>query len=279
MYHANLIFRVCTIIMAFSLILASCTKPDGAPRRHVNYRAIPDAIPKNEYLSPKVNPSSYVVKGKRYRILKSYKNYDKVGIASWYGTKFHGKLTSTGERYNMNSMSAANKELPIPCYAEVTNLNNQRTVIVKVNDRGPFVDNRLIDLSYAAAQKLGIIGTGTAKVRVRTIDPNHRQAHTKKATKNTVVQPTTQKPSAKKAQSNQAKLYLQIAAYQDNKAALALQKRLMEQALFSSEILHDSAHKIYRVKVGPFPNFTAASKAKDYLIQNHFPTEITFTTS
>ena len=265
MRQTPFLFRSCAIITAFSLTVASCTKPDGAPRRYVNYRAIPDAIPKNEYLSPKVNPSSYVVRGKRYRILKSYKNYDKIGIASWYGTKFHGKLTSTGERYNMNGMSAANKELPIPCYAEVTNLNNKRTVIVKINDRGPFVDNRLIDLSYAAAQKLGIVGTGTAKVRVRTIDPNHHQTKTKKSTKTTLAQTKTQPVPTGKAQPKQPKLYLQIAAYQDNKSALTLQKRLMEKALFGSEILHDSTHSLYRVKVGPSQTLQRHPKQKTTL--------------
>jgi rare lipoprotein A len=111
----------------------------------------------------------YSVYGKHYFILSSSKNYKEKGMASWYGRGFNRKRTSSGERYNMYRMTAAHKTLPLDSYVEVTNLNNGRRVVVRVNDRGPFVSNRLIDLSYVAAKKLGIIGQGLAQVEVKTV--------------------------------------------------------------------------------------------------------------
>lgn len=120
---------------------------------------------KNHYRHHK----GYAQAGKRYRVLHTSKNYTEKGVASWYGPRFNRKRTSTGERFNMYQMTAAHKTLPLPTYVQVTNLTNGRQVIVKVNDRGPFVSNRLIDLSYAAAKKLGMVGRGTAPVSVRAI--------------------------------------------------------------------------------------------------------------
>ena len=108
----------------------------------------------------------YVVFGKKYFPISEVSAFEEIGIASWYGKKFHGKPTSTGEIYDMNAMTAAHKTLPLPSLVEVVNLENQKTVLVKVNDRGPFVDGRIIDLSYAAAKKLDMAHQGTAKVRV-----------------------------------------------------------------------------------------------------------------
>jgi len=132
---------------------------------------IPNAVPKNEPLSPYGNPPEYERNGVTYHVLKSAKGYDKEGIASWYGPEFQGKRTSSGEPYDMYAMTAAHKTLPLPTYVEVTNLENGRKVIVRVNDRGPFAKNRLIDLSYVAALKLGIVASGTARVRVRALTP------------------------------------------------------------------------------------------------------------
>ncbi len=124
------------------------------------------SIPKDEPLSSYGNERQYIVDGKCYKVLHSSKNYNKVGIASWYGHQFHGHLTSTRERYNMFGMTAASPDMPIPTYAKVTNLENGRSVVVRVNDRGPFKSNRVMDVSYAAAKKLGLVAKGTAKVRV-----------------------------------------------------------------------------------------------------------------
>ena len=161
------------------LLLTSCAmfkKQDGPPTYRVDASRIHNAVPKKEPLSKYGNMRSYCVFGKCYNTLKSSVSYDRIGMASWYGTKFHNRHTSSGEPYNMLAMTAAHKTLPLPTYVEVTNLRNHRSVIVKVNDRGPFESNRLIDLSYVAAIKLGMIGHGTARVRVKAINPitNHR---------------------------------------------------------------------------------------------------------
>ena len=129
-----------------------------------------EVIPKLEKYSKYGNPKSYKVFGKRYYTKRTHIGYSEEGIASWYGKKFHGRLTSSRETYDMNKLTAAHKSLPIPCYARVTNLSNNKSVVVRINDRGPFKKGRIIDLSYAAAKKLGIVLKGTAKVHVETID-------------------------------------------------------------------------------------------------------------
>jgi rare lipoprotein A len=116
------------------------------------------------------NPNSYEVLGERYSVMRDNRGYKETGIASWYGPGFHGKRASAGETYDQNAMTAAHKTLRIPCYVEVTNLQNGRKAVLRVNDRGPFHENRIIDLSKAAAEKLGVIGSGTAMVEVRHID-------------------------------------------------------------------------------------------------------------
>jgi len=143
---------------------------DGPPPLNIDPSCIPDAVPKNEHQIDK--NTRYVVKGNNYRVLSSSKNYNKVGLASWYGRKFHGKLTSYNESFDMYGMTAASRELPLPSYVRVTNLSNGRSVVVKVNDRGPFHKDRIIDLSYMAAKKLGYIGKGTTLVRVTSVEPS-----------------------------------------------------------------------------------------------------------
>lgn len=162
------------LLCVMAAVLSSCAMfrhKDGPPNYYVDVSKIPNAVPKVEPRAKYGNLATYKVFGRRYYTLKSSKGYEAVGTASWYGTQFHTLRTSSGERYNMLSMTAAHKTLPLPTYVEVTNLRNKRTVIVKVNDRGPFSANRLIDLSYVAAKKLGMIGHGTATVRVKAIDP------------------------------------------------------------------------------------------------------------
>jgi len=162
-----------------SVSLSGCTlmtrhyglTSDGAPGFDLDASQIPDAVPRNEFKPRFCNPSSYVVRGKRYHVLKSEKNYCERGTASWYGTRFYKEKTSSGEPYNLLAMTAAHRTLPIPSYVRVTNLRNCRQVIVKVTDRGPFKPGRIIDLSYVAAKKLGITQSGTAPVEVATVEP------------------------------------------------------------------------------------------------------------
>ena len=154
--------------------------------------------------------------GKRYYVLPSAKGYDKRGIASWYGTKFHGRLTSSREPYDMLAMTAASPELPIPCYAQVTNLENGRQIIVRVNDRGPFAPNRIIDLSYAAAVKLDMTRKGTALVEVKAITDPTTRTQTQFANNTTTTHP------------GNAQLYLQVGAFHDHNNASRLQQRLQQ---------------------------------------------------
>ncbi|HVN99285.1 MAG TPA: septal ring lytic transglycosylase RlpA family protein [Steroidobacteraceae bacterium] len=158
---------------ALALLLAACA---SAPRRTAPLPPppaadVPDAVPRVEPRSNHGNPPFYDVNGQRYTILASADNFVERGVASWYGPDFHGHNTSSGEVYDMYAMTAAHRTLPIPCYARVTNLSNGRSVVVRINDRGPFVANRIIDLSYSAASRLDIVRTGTAFVEVRTIGP------------------------------------------------------------------------------------------------------------
>jgi len=151
---------------------AAATPPATVvPRNAPDVNQIPDAIPREEPRSPYGNPPFYTVGGRRYAVLPSASGYVERGVASWYGTEFHGLRTSTGEPYDMFAMTAAHKTLPLPCYARVTNLSNGRSVVVRINDRGPFIANRIIDLSYSAAARLDMIRSGTAFVELDVLSP------------------------------------------------------------------------------------------------------------
>src|SRR3990170_3920862 len=142
----------------------------GAQPPPVEAARIADAVPKPEPRSRGGN-RPYTVMGRQYVPLADARGYRERGVASWYGRKFHGRQTSNGETYDMHAMTAAHKTLPLPSYVRVRNLENGRSAIVRVNDRGPFLNNRIIDLSYAAASKLGIAGTGTGLVEVEAVEP------------------------------------------------------------------------------------------------------------
>ena len=153
------VFKRIILILLSCFLLFSCGRidkvvspvaVDSAPKKKIDVETIPNAIPKKEPKSRYGNPKSYVVFGKRYYVMDSGKGYIEKGIASWDGTKFHGRRTSSGETYDMYAMTAAHKSLPLPTYVQVTNLSNSKFIVVKVNDRGPFHENRIIDLSYTA---------------------------------------------------------------------------------------------------------------------------------
>jgi rare lipoprotein A len=182
-------FKISSLLLIMTILLLSgCattkrTKTDGPPKRiPANLLRTPDAVPKLEPLSRYGNrfgkngrSNSYVALKKRYHVLPTSRGYKARGMASWYGTQFHGRKTSSGEPYNMFAMTAAHPTLPLPTYAKVTNLLSGKSVVVKITDRGPFHPNRLIDLSYVAAAKLGILGHGTGYVEVVSIDPRDHQ--------------------------------------------------------------------------------------------------------
>ena len=162
-----------TVVACVAILAAGCagkSAKDGPPRHGKPAGPSAPAVPRPEPLSRYGNGPEYEVLGKRYRVMASSKGFSERGVASWYGRKFHGRLTSNREVYDMHAMTAAHKTLPLPTWVEVRNLRNNRRVLVRVNDRGPFAHNRIIDLSYAAAQALDMIEDGTSMVEVRVID-------------------------------------------------------------------------------------------------------------
>ncbi len=231
------------------------TEPqDAAPANPIDVSAIPDAIPRAEPRSRYGNPESYVVYGQRYYTLPSSKGYSERGKASWYGTKFHGKRTSSGEPYDLYGMTAAHKTLPLPTYVEVTNLQNGRTIIVKVNDRGPFHDDRIIDLSYSAAAKLGILGKGTGKVEVRAIDTESDGTRQLAA-----VTPAAPATSTTTVAEN---LYLQVGAFSSPENAERLRNEILEQQIGDVRVVETTGTTgtFYKVQVGPLTNTTEADR-------------------
>jgi rare lipoprotein A len=185
--RAHALYIICGLVLC--ILLSGCAakkrryhhRHDHGPRQHeipARLHAVKDAVPRHEPRSKYGNPASYKVMRKRYHVMKCHKGFRERGLASWYGKKFHGYRTSSGDIYDMYGMTAAHKNLPLPTYVKVVNLDNGKTAIVKVNDRGPFHRDRIIDLSYAAAHKLGILGNGTAKVEVIALEPDkYSQQH------------------------------------------------------------------------------------------------------
>nr|WP_269466064.1 septal ring lytic transglycosylase RlpA family protein [Thalassotalea crassostreae] len=178
-----------TLIILSTIILVACEtnsrysqKHDSIPTRLPTAEEQIEPVPQLLQKSRGGNKKSYTVLGKSYSVMDSAEGYNKTGIASWYGNKFHGHLTSNGEIYDMYAFSAAHKSLPIPSYVQVTNVENNKSVIVRVNDRGPFHQDRLIDLSYSAAYKLGMLAKGTANVKIVAIDKNNIAQFTQKDT-------------------------------------------------------------------------------------------------
>ncbi|MHC8341202.1 septal ring lytic transglycosylase RlpA family protein [Pseudomonas sp. HLT2-19-2] len=256
---------------------------DGAPWWDVDVSRIPDATPTLHSGPYKANP--YTVLGKTYFPQQESKSYVASGTASWYGTKFHGQNTANGEVYDLYGMSAAHKTLPLPSYVRVTNLDNNKSVILRVNDRGPFYSDRIIDLSYAAAKKLGYAETGTARVKVEGIDPqqwwaakgrpaplmlnepqiSQNSAPTITASAGTVEQwtPPPQQHAAavvpvpidakKNASVPASGQYLQVGAFANPDAAELLRSKLsgmVSAPVFISSIVRNQ-QTLHRVRLGP----------------------------
>ena len=230
-----------------SLVLAGCSSSpskrysiddDIAPDAPISVDHIEDATPQYEPYSLGGN-SNYTLRGESYTIIKDPKGFKQQGQASWYGKKFHGHLTSNGEIYDMYSMTAAHKELPIPSYVKVTNKDNGKTTVVRVNDRGPFHPGRIIDLSYAAALKLDVVRTGTANVAIEVISVDRpTQAHKQEALPKFVVQVASSK-------------------HQDRVETLA--QDLSQKLSVKSYV--NSASDIHRVFLGPFNDYMLTQKA------------------
>lgn len=232
-----------TAIILIVTTLSACSF--GVP---VGYQQNPASTGATLTKSKSGNPSSYIVNGRRYYVLDSAAGYKQRGIASWYGPNFHGKNTSSGETYNMHALTAAHKTLPIPVYVQVTNLENGKKVTVKVNDRGPFAKGRIIDLSYAAANKLDMIRKGTAQVEVVALDASGNR-YTEKA-----------RPVAYNETSREGSLYIQLGSFSENANARQYLNQLSsdnETALSIKKVATEQG-EFYRVLIGPLLNVSEA---------------------
>jgi rare lipoprotein A len=291
----NTVRRLClAAFCGLLLVLAGCSGPgkpgkggyykDDGPGSDIpaNIAAIPDAVPRNE-THDRANMRPYVVFGQRYVPIADERPFRQTGVASWYGRKFHGNKTANGETYDMYAMTAAHPTLPIPSYARVTRAGSGRSIIVRINDRGPFHSSRIIDLSYAAAAKLGLIGPGSGQVIVEAITnedirtnawrrgapaPSLAQAAPVTAT----VASVPAVPDAlaalqhadPPAETGGSVVYLQFGAFSAQASAQALAARInaqLGQAVTDIATVDSADNQLYRVRIGPYPSRTAAVNA------------------
>jgi len=247
------------LVLASMLRLSCAGEPtrveepaDGPSSLDLKAEDVVDASPRPEPLARYGNHSPYEVFGRKYYVLKSSEGYRERGTASWYGSKFHGRRTSSGEPYDMHLATAAHKSLPLPTYAEVTNLDNGRRVVVKINDRGPFKDDRLIDLSYGAALRLDMIATGTARVEVKAIDAGS-------------YKPTL---ASESGPSGAGQTWLQAGAYGKRDGARDLARRL-ERADLTPVTIRDG-DDLFRVWLGPYDSQAEADSIVQRAIELGF---------
>lgn len=266
-------------IAVLTALAAGCSgkpapRPDAAPpsppspyysddrppeRLPVDPDSVADAVPRHEPLSATGN-RPYTALGKRYHPLASAAGYVKRGTASWYGRKFHGRRTSSGEPYDMFAMTAAHPVLPLPSYVRVTNLDNGKSVVVRVNDRGPFLHGRIIDLSYMAAHKLGIAGPGTGRVEVRVLQPDG-------PAQSVVPENAGAGRATPPALSAGQRIMIQVGAYSRHANANQVRERL-EQAGYRVAVRYGAQGgeaPLYRVQVGPFASHDAARASRQKL--------------
>ena len=255
--------RVAAAALSLAMLAACGSNQvrDGAPRGGSN--AIPDlpgdAVPHPEAKSAYGNGPVYEALGKRYRVMSSSAGYKERGVASWYGTKFHGNLTAMREPYDMYAMTAAHKSLPLPTYVRVRNLRNNRSVVVRVNDRGPFVPNRIIDLSYAAAVRLDMIRDGTCLVEVQAIDFDDTAKGDRPTKQTTAAPPQTSSDEPEAAPPEVAppeaehEVYAQVGAFGDKGNAERRLAALHAHGIGTAFLVTDTASQppLYRVRIGP----------------------------
>ena len=237
---------VATLALSSLLIGGCATRPSTPPAGSAgvppaDILAVPDAVPMHEPRSTRGNPPFYEVFGRRYFVLDSADGYLERGVASWYGPGFHAERTSNGEPYDMYQMTAAHRTLPLPSYVRVTHLGNGRSIVVRVNDRGPFKDDRIIDLSYTAAAKLGMLEAGTALVEVEALTPD------------------ASRPASTTSRSAGTPLYIQAGAFGVEDNAERLVARLTADGISQAFVRRDTVdgRDLYRVRIGPIPDVTA----------------------
>lgn len=252
-YHDRASLLICGLLLVGLAGLGGCAGPapsrgaetvDGPPLVVPGGLAqLPDPEVRHEQPSSRGNPATYTVAGKTYRVLRSASGYAVTGNASWYGRKFHGRLTSSGEPFDMYQLTAAHRTLPIPTFARVTNLENGRTTVVRINDRGPFHDNRVIDLSYAAAVKLGFAARGTAPVRVEVVEPGRDYV-------------------------------LQAGAFADLERADRLKAALADLTGRPAYVVKVSGDALYRVRLGPVRGRPEAERLQGIISAARFGTPL-----
>lgn len=255
--YYGLLFIFCTLIVGCSSQPESRYElhQDVAPDDAFDMSKIKELKPVYEAPSASGNKSPYTVWGKSYRVLGTSKGYKATGTASWYGKKFHGYHTSNGEIYDMYQLSAAHKSLPLPSYVLVTHVGNGKQVLVRVNDRGPFHDDRVIDLSYAAAARLGMLGAGTAPVRIEAIDP------------------VTWKGGMSLAVNElQPSVFVQVAAMSKKDSAKALGSRLEKETGQKMRVVPVTINNriLYKVQLGPVPSRSELQQLIDQLAVDGF---------
>lgn len=233
---------------------------DGPPPKEFDASKIPDAIPKSEPYH-KYGTRDYNIAGRHYRVLKSAKGYVRTGYASWYGSKFHGGDTSTQEKFNLYAMTAASPHLPIPSYVQVTNMRNGKRVIVRVNDRGPFYGDRILDLSYAAAKKLGFADSGVAPVKIVAIDPATWRKNS----------PSSKEVVIARSESliNKTPMFLQVGAFTELENAKQLSNKI-NQLINKHPVNITHKSNLYKVQVGPIVSASQGDQIKQFLQKNGF---------
>ena len=292
-----------SLMLCLSILIAACSSTSSKGGRYamdkdalpddgriLDPNNIPDAIPIFEPRTSAGNKTPYTVLGETYQVMPESKGYQESGKVSWYGKKFQGYATSNGEKYDMYKMSAAHKTLPIPSYVRVTNLANGRSGIVRVNDRGPFHSERIMDLSYAAAVKLDIVRAGTAMVKLEAIEPSNTAYALKQADEDTLPNKTGKKitqphplpepvaiENRSKLSTDQPQLtpiasgntYLQAGAFRNQDAAMALRSQLT--GLTGRPVNVDSMDGYFKVRIGPIDDMNDAQNVSDLLVQHRFP--------
>lgn len=264
------------LVLIVTLSACSIVRQSGQDSPPVNENVVvqttneypPDAVPKHEQRSKYGNPPSYVVFGKTYKTLPSSHGFVQRGIASWYGKKFHGRRTSSGETYDMYAMTAAHTQLPLPTYVQVTNLKNGKQVILKVNDRGPFHGNRIIDLSYSAAKRLDIVREGTGLVEVRALDPGnyrlsrHKQTKTSKAIMLEANKTNETVKDTLVGSASGPKVFVQVGAFgqRENANQLLNQLNALDLGEVSISSVIKNAQQLHRVRIGPMETVESADQ-------------------
>ncbi len=252
-------------LVCLSCLLLGCASngahvADGKPLLDIQPEQVADATPRADPILAAGNTSPYRVNGKEYTVLPTSIGYRERGIASWYGRKFHGRLTANGEVFDAYAATAAHRSLPLPAYVRVTNLENYRSIVVRVNDRGPFHADRIIDLSYGAAVKLGFAEAGTARVELASISVEG-------------VEDLRQDPAL--SDWKQDYRFLQVGSFAEKRSAHVLQQRLSGELALAEPVRVTEFRRgrsiWYRVRVGPYESRQALLDAMERLAQAGYP--------